>query len=238
MAKTQRFLFETSFDSDHPAIESPDDAAPSPSFTAADLEQARLDGFADGEAAGREESIKSIEKQILNGLGRLVEQMAALSAEQARYQEGLTQRSVELALTAIRKTFPALARHGGLDEIEALLADCLQEARGEPRIVVRCADALVGPLGERIDALIARSGHDGIVSVLADDSLGPADCRVEWAEGGAERVIEHMWRDFEAATRRVFSSPGDESDDAAVEPPHETPAGDAASSKGMREQQP
>ncbi len=224
-ASSERFLFETSFDTDQMGIAGSQDEAAEPVLSDADLDQARASAYAEGEAAGRQDAVDSIEKQLLNGLGRLVEQMGALTADHARFQDSVTERSVELALKAIHKLFPTLAVRGGLEEIEALLADCLQEAKVEPRVLVRAAETQVEPLQERIDALAAKAGHEGSTVVLADDTLGPSDCRVEWAEGGAERVVEHMWREFEEATQRIFKSPGDELDSEPPEAaPEETPA--------------
>lgn len=221
-APSQRYLFETSFDTE--AVAARDEPA-EPTFGIAEIESARQEAYADGEAAGRQEAVNGLEKQLLNGLGRLVEQMTALADDQARYQDGVTQRSVQLALKAIRKLFPALAERDGLVEIETVLADCLREARAEPKIVVRVAEALVDPLQERIVALTASTGHAGEVRVLADASLDLADCRVEWAEGGAERVVQQMWQEFEAATQRIFQGAAgadealDEAPDAALEVP-------------------
>ncbi len=207
-APSQRFLFETSFDTE--AIGAEEEAA-EPTFSLEEMEAAREAAYAEGDAAGRQDVVNGIEKQLLNGLGRLVEQMAALSEEQALYQEGLTARSVELALKALRKMFPALAERQGLVEIEAVLAECLQEARTEPRISIRIAGPLVEPLQERVDALSAAAGHEGTITILADDTLGDSDCRVEWAQGGAERVVQNMWQEFEAAAQRIFKAPGEDS---------------------------
>jgi len=228
MASSERFLFETSFDTDQMGIAGSQDEAAEPIFCDVDLEQARAAAYAEGEAAGRQDAVNSIEKQLLNGLGRLVEQIGVLTADQARFQDSVTERSVELALKAIRKLFPTLAARGGLEEIEALLADCLQEAKVEPRVLVRAAETLVEPLQERIEALAAKAGHEGRTVVLADDTLGPSDCRVEWAEGGAERVVEHMWQEFEDATQRIFRSPGDELES---EPPEDVPDDSQAASE-------
>ncbi len=241
-APSQRFLFETSFDTE--AVAARDEPA-EPTVSIAEIESARQEAYADGEAAGRQEAVNGLEKQLLNGLGRLVEQMTALADDQARYQDGVTQRSVQLALKAIRKLFPALAERDGLVEIETVLADCLREARAEPKIVVRVAEALVDPLQERIVALTASTGHAGEVSVLADASLELADCRVEWAEGGAERVVQQMWQEFEAATQRIFQGaasadePLDAAPDTALEVPDdpatETIAGTALGSEATVE---
>ena len=221
-APSQRYLFETSFDAEALAAQ---EEPTEPTFSTADLEAARQAAHAEGEAAGRQDAVNGIEKQLLNGLGRLVEQMTALSADQARYQDGLTERSVELGLKALRKMFPAIAQRDGLVEIEAVLADCLREARAEPRIVVRVTDALVEPLQERVDTLAAATGHEGTIAVMADPALGPADCRVEWAEGGAERVVQQLWQEFEAATQRIFQSGGADTDaDTDIVAPEAAPA--------------
>ena len=212
-APSQRFLFETSFDTE--AIGAEEETS-EPTFSLEEMEAARQAAYAEGDAAGRQDVVNGIEKQLLNGLGRLVEQMGALSQDQARYQDGLTARSVELALKALRKMFPALAERDGLVEIEAVLAECLQEARTEPRISIRIAGALVEPLQERVGALSAAAGHEGTITVLADDTLGESDCRVEWAQGGAERVVQSMWQEFEAAAQRIFQAAG--TDDAEHAP--------------------
>ena len=229
-APSQRFLFETSFDSEALAAE---EEAPEPTFSAEEIEAARQAGYAEGDAAGRQDAVNGIEKQLLNGLGRLVEQINAVAEDQARFQDLLTSRSVELALKAIRKMFPALAERDGLVEIEAVLADCLREARSEPKIVIRIAEDRKAPLQERVDALSAAAGHDGVVLVMGDDTLGPADCRVEWAEGGAERVVQHMWQEFEAATQRIFQSAEDLEAAASVpDAPAEEPAMPTAGDDG------
>ncbi len=209
-AVSQRYLFETCFDSDRAAATT---EPPEPTYTAEDLEKAREAAHAEGEAAGRQDAVNSIEKQLLNGLGRLVEQMGALSDDQMRFQQDLTERSVELALTATRKMFPALAQRDGLIEIDALLTNCLLEAKEEPRILVRVSTALAEPYRERMDALAAAAGYQGTVTILADESFGPADCRVEWTYGGAERVAAQMWQEFDAATQRIFCDPAEDGED-------------------------
>ena len=230
-APSQRFLFETSFDAEALAAE---EEAQEPTFSAEEVEAARQAGYAEGDAAGRQDAVNGIEKQLLNGLGRLVEQVNELAEDQARFQDLLTSRSVELALKAIGKMFPALAERDGLVEIEAVLADCLREARSEPKIVIRIAEDRKDPLQERVDALSAAAGHDGIIKVTGDDTLGPSDCRVEWAEGGAERVVQHMWQEFEAATQRIFQSAEDlEAAESLPDVPAEEPALPSASDDGF-----
>jgi hypothetical protein len=39
---------------------------------------------------------------------------------------------------------------------------------------------------------------------LSDNSLGPADVKVEWGDGGAERCVQRAWNDIDAIVSRVI----------------------------------
>ena len=40
-------------------------------------------------------------------------------------------------------------------------------------------------------------GFAGKLILIAEDNLGPSDCRVEWADGGAERLYERLFAQIE-----------------------------------------
>ncbi len=104
----------------------------------------------------------------------------------------------------LRRLFPALTRRHGTKEIEAVIQDSLDRLRDEPRVVVRVADGRLDALKERIDALTAKAGFDGKVVLLADEEIADGDVRVEWADGGAERDSERLWREIEKAVQRAL----------------------------------
>src|SRR3546814_12394205 len=102
--------------------------------------------------------------------------------------------SLEAALTVVRKLFPQLARSHGLDELHAVVEQCLERLRDEPRVVIRCADADLDALQTRAEQAAARSGFEGKLVFLADERLKTGDLRVQWADGGAERNQKALWR--------------------------------------------
>jgi flagellar assembly protein FliH len=112
---------------------------------------------------------------------------------------------------AIRKVIPELARRNALNEIEQLVRECLQAIYDEPRVVVRGHDRVIAALQPRIDAMAASCGFHGKIVLFADDQLNETDCRVEWADGGAERNLDDMWRQIDAALERI-------ADDGAAAP--------------------
>jgi hypothetical protein len=93
-----------------------------------------------------------------------------------------------------------------LDEVKGLITGCLDMVADEPRIVVRVSEALIDALAEDVDQLAARGGFQGTVVLLGEADLNGADCRVEWADGGAERDVEALLQKVDAAVGRYCAN--------------------------------
>jgi flagellar assembly protein FliH len=132
-----------------------------------------------------------------------------------------TQREAIAALRVIvAKALPALAAKGAGAEIEAFVKKCLAEALDEPRVVLRVANDVYEPVCSQIEAVAAATGYPGRIVLLADETLAGGDARLEWADGGAERKLDHLLGEVDAAMTRN-ADPA-----AAAIPP--SPSGDNA----------
>ena len=130
----------------------------------------------------------------MTGLGR-----AQVAANDAMYRDG-----VELACLIAGRLATALVADQPLAEVEALIHDCLEHLRGEPRIVVRIGEDSIDHLAARIGGLAERCGFPGKIVLLPDDGLAVGDCRVEWADGGAERNREVLATAVDTAIARYM----------------------------------
>lgn len=214
MAAT-KFLFETSFDTDgrrpsapktecapEPVVEEPT-APPEPTFSAADLAAARAEGEAQGRAAALQDAMASVEHQTTEVLERIALQLEGLLKGLLVVGQEHQDDCLRLSLAILRKLFPHLSATNGLSEIEHVIGEALGRLQEEPRIVIRVADALLDNLQARIDILTQRSGFEGKVVLIADDSMTPDAVRVEWADGGAERDPDTCWDAIEALIDEV-----------------------------------
>ena len=205
MNMSAKFLFDTSFE----AEDLGDDAVqpvrkpPPPKFGEEDLERARAEGHSSGKEIGAQETMQSIEQKISLAMNAVSAQLTGLSQAQVESHERQAREAIEVALTVVRKILPRLAGRHGLAEVESVVCDCLERLRAEPRIVIRVADAVLDQVQARIGELVARAGFEGKIVYLAQDGLNPGDVRVEWADGGAERDSERLWREIEQITARV-----------------------------------
>jgi flagellar assembly protein FliH len=206
----------------------PEPEPPPPTFSEEELAAARAAAYAEGEQAGHAAAMASIEQHLALAMGEVPRQLADLVDDQRRSDEALAEQTVRIAVTLARKLMPELARRRGLEEIEALLRSCLTDMLDEPRIVVRVSDGLIDAVRDRLQPIADELGYGGALVLLVDPALGPADCRVEWADGGCERIADKLWQDIDAAVARFFDYPVAQAGHAAAdaEPP---PAGAAAS---------
>jgi flagellar assembly protein FliH len=177
-----KFLFQTTFDSGA-AVRRARNSEIGEEELANATAAARAEGYAQGVADTRRDAenqaadaLAGMSGQIGKLLGTLETRLAAIEAEAAR-----------VAHLLASKIAPALMQRHPVAEVEAMLRAVLRDQGDEPRLVVRASETVVDHLRERIDTLTAAQGFAGAVILLPDDSMRAGDCRVEWADGGAER---------------------------------------------------
>jgi flagellar assembly protein FliH len=207
---TKKFQFENSFDANEHGMTSARD------FTLEDIEEARQQGFEDGKATGVAEAKAAIDRSVADALTVAGQGLETLGPALVELRAGIEAEALQTVTTIVRKIVPYYAQTHGYDEVEALLRDCLSAAYDEPRIVVRAHDSVLGSLTDHLDDLTKSSGFNGNLVLFEDQDLAPGDCRVEWADGGAERDIKRVWENIELAiTRFTQEQPAPESSTAA-----------------------
>ena len=186
-------------------------------FTLEDIEAARQEGFEDGKATGSAEAKASIDRSVADALTVAGQALQTLGPALDDLRAGIEANALQTVTTIVRKIVPYYVRKHGFDEVEALLRDCLSAAYDEPRIVVRAHDSVLVSLTDQLDTLTKSSGFNGNVVLFEDQELAPGDCRVEWADGGAERDVNRIWEKIEMAiTRFTEEQPEPESSAVAV----------------------
>lgn len=182
---------------------------PPPTFSEEEMAAARAAGYADGEHAGRSMAERSVEARLSAAVEMVGHAIPGLLADRQQMMDALARDSARLAHAIVEKLFPTLAARFGLAEIEAVIADGVSRALDEPRLLVRVSPDNAAALAERLDALAKHGGYDGRVSIISEESLGPADVRVEWGDGGAERMTQRAWTEVTAIVdRAVAGLPG------------------------------
>jgi flagellar assembly protein FliH len=205
-AKSTKFLFDTEFLPDMVEATGSGTIGWDVPPTREDLENARKEGFRAGHAAGRAEAEGESHRVEAEALRFFAEQFVTLKRGQEEVLSLATRDAMAVGHTVGRKLAETLVAAQPLEEIEALLARCLSRLMGEARIVLRVHDSILDALQERIGQVTRQNGYDGHVILLGDESISPGDCRIEWADGGAERDMTKLAADIENTVTRMIEA--------------------------------
>ena len=180
MKATAKYLF----DEDFAAGEKPTITMVEHERRRADAEsQAYRQGFNTGQEQAHQEATQRMADAlsvIADGLGRLD---GALTAIETR----LETEAVEVAVAVAAKLAPALIAREPFAEIAALATECFHHLVSTPLVTVRIAANIHEAAKEKIEETARTRGFDGRVAIIADETLAPGDCRVEWVDGGIIR---------------------------------------------------
>lgn len=205
-----KFLFDNCFDdgANHEAEEEAQETElpPAPTFGEDDISAARAQGFVDGRTEGIAEMQAAIDQRISSLLADMAAQLDTLGEAQRATAREVERRTMEVAVAIARKIVPAVARPHAEDAIESVLRDCLPKLMDEPRIVIRVHPTVLEELRAKVDTLAMKTGFPGDIILLGDDDLNDTDCRVEWADGGAEKSADRVWAGIDDAVNAYFAA--------------------------------
>lgn len=189
-----------------------------PAYSENQLTLAREQSYAEGKSAGLAEADKSLQDRMFQCLLRIEVEAQKLIADEERRETEKMLSATKLALRVTQKLLPQFAQKFALPEIERTILDAIDARRDEARIAITVPTAHLEALKKRIDALALEKGYAGKVILISDDGMALTDCRVEWADGGAERLYEKLFaqveHEFGRAVAGMVSTLNDEKKDA------------------------
>ena len=235
MTTTAKFLFDTEFDptaTDEPSQASKARAKPKPQYTDDDLAAARGEGQKAGFEQGVQHALGEIEKTAADALQQIAVQIAHLGRAQERAVINIRADAARLAFGIADRLAAGLVEREPLGEIESLISECLERLQAEPRIVIRVAEDLVDPLHQRIGQLSESTGFAGKMVLIGEPQMPAGDCRIEWADGGAERDMAVLVSEVGDAVQRYL---GLQADAAAALPEAAEPPAAAADASATTE---
>lgn len=176
---------------------------PPPSFSEEELAAARAVAWSEGEAAGRNAARQEINHALSQNLQILAENITQLLAEREQQINHFGAEASKIAQAMVGKLFPELARRGGITEIEALMHNAVELARERAKLTLTLAPHLREALEPKLTTLAQAHGFDGQIVFLSDATMGDADVRIEWGDGGIERLTGRTWQSINDVMERL-----------------------------------
>ena len=205
MVTIKKFLFDTEFDDGLLEAEAEPAPPPEPTFSQTELDEARAQGFVEGRKRGLTEAATADGRLAAEALDAIAQCLGVLYEAQAKALEDAKRGAVAIAAAIAAKIAPEIARRAAVDGIAALVSERLPDLMDEPRVVVRLGAAQIERVKEQLDATAKRVGFSGQFILLVEDGLDAPDCRIEWADGGTERLTPRITAEIDKVVSRYLS---------------------------------
>jgi len=167
-----------------------------PTYTAAELAEARAEAWAAGHTAGTAEANRTITAMTRS----LLEAIAASLHDAKTVANTVAERSVEaiarLLLDSLGKLLPALCERHGEAELCALVHTILPALAQQPTITVRLNPVHTPALMRELDRLDPELVER--VRLLPVEAIAAGDVRVSWHNGTASRDTAALWQQVRA----------------------------------------
>ena len=164
---------------------------------AAQLQQARMAGYAEGFAAGEQGISATAARALADGVAAIAENARVMLGGLDAARHAVESDAVELVSSIARKLATQLVAQQPTAELEALLTDCLASLDGVPHLVIRCHPDLADAVRDLATGHIAASGFSGRLIVLGDPDQQLSDGCIEWADGGLIRDMAAISTDID-----------------------------------------
>jgi flagellar assembly protein FliH len=173
----KKFTFDTVFDGERVIVP----PKPKTAFTAQEVEQARAQGFAEGQKTSTARSAADAAAAVAEAVVAIREAMTALSALAHDHRVG----SARLAMAAGRRIADAaLDRFPEAPAVAALDA-LAREVEAQPKLTVRTSSARATRLETALAQACEAAGFAGRLVVKTDPALAGAAFTFDWGEGRA-----------------------------------------------------
>jgi flagellar assembly protein FliH len=200
----RKFAFDTSFDdpTSRPSpvaelvavpetvVEIAPEPPPEPVFSAEELQAARAAAWNDGMAAGRDEAEAGLQARRNRMIENMTTQLGQLLATTEAAASSVEQDAVRIGVAVVRALYPYSFREEARLEIIRAIRDVLQaQENGAAQLCLTIAAADE----EWLTPALAAFGSQRF-RLRIENAMTAGDFRLEWADGGLERLQADIWQ--------------------------------------------
>ncbi|MEO0393741.1 MAG: hypothetical protein AAF213_10940 [Pseudomonadota bacterium] len=218
MSSIQKFMFDNAiFDPPLEPIEevdtdNKDDAEPEipppPGVTLDELARARAEAYEQGLADGQQTVEATAQNSIAVALQHVAKVADYLLKHDAQQRQEVERQVLDGTLAMTKRLFPHLADQGTLERLSDFARQTLNDHADEREILIAVPQGSAKPLQDDLKAVLESRGMTDRVKIVEDQTLAVTDCRITWANGGANMLIDRIWNAIEQAAEQALATHG------------------------------
>ena len=160
-------------------------------------EAARAEIFNEGRQQGYTEAQQSVEANIARQLEALNGHIQQVLQNQKAANEVMTKEIVDVARQISQVVLPVTYTEETFREVEKNIKDCLNPLHNDTQLRIQLSPANFAESCKRLETLLQDSAHQGKLHFQENPTLGPFECRIDWVDGGLERIEARIWAECE-----------------------------------------
>lgn len=130
---------------------------------------------------------ESIESTMVSLLENINNRLITLLADTTQAEENAEQGAFTLACTIVEKLIPTLTEENAVEIVKNFISDNFNNFKNEAKLSFYIHPDIISYAQETIAKLANSYDFEGKIALHKDASIGKADCRIEWENGGVER---------------------------------------------------
>ena len=148
-----------------------------------------------------ERGFKTAQEGIENTTAALLEninnRLMTLIAASAQAEENAEQEAFALARAVVEKLVPSLTEENAAGIVKKFIGENFNNFKNEAKLSFYIHPDIISYAQETIAKLANSYDFEGKIALHKDASLGKADCRIEWENGGVERNSAELGKKIE-----------------------------------------
>jgi flagellar assembly protein FliH len=197
---------------------------PPPTFSEAELQAAREEGyrngFNDGEKKGlafAESEIAMVDKNIHALMQPIADKVVGLFVHYDQFIKQQKQSMPSLAFAIAKKVAGEALQQHALANIEHVSMQCIDRMLGEPELHIYVHPTLSDALEAKLIKHFAGSHEPGDVLIHKDEALDLSACRIEWKHGGLNYNPSDILAEMERTTAGIAAAEAHMHEEITVE---------------------
>ena len=216
MSNMKKFMFdnaifdppiEDDLEPDHETAEQAEpEVPPPPGVTLDELRRAREEAYEQGIAAGKQTAEAMAQDQTsaaLQHMARILDYMLQTDSNERRNLERLI---IDGAMVVARRLFPVLVEQGKIEQLGRFAREVLNDHSDEREILIAVPVGTTDTVRNDLNDMLVSRGLTERVKIVEDKTLGPSDCRASWADGGANMLVDRIWKAVEQAAEQALAT--------------------------------
>lgn len=188
---------------------------PPPTFTQEELAAAKSSAFEEGKRAGLTEAQSSLEKQVLDVVNAIQQEIPPLFSNEDQREAQFQNDLIALFDSIMAQLLPSFMAQHGLEELKIAISNIFKDIHAQKNLIIYVHETVLEPVKKHLSEENTPQQTTQI-NVQSHSDLGIHECKMEWDNGGASFNLEDLAQKIVQEIQGKLAQPSSNSHDEQI----------------------